>query len=265
MSISVEWGHQSSTTPVKWLWKPFIAFGNISLLQGKHGSGKTLLMSKIAAMISNGCFPPEGKYKEQKPMNIFYGAIMDEIKDSILRRYTNNGGDSSHFAFIDESRSRLTLSYSEIMDIYKQTNAKLIIIDPIQYFFAERNLNKAKNTLHELSRAARETGSAIVIIDNSSSLDPDLFHSAFNISTTNKQNTRQINSLSHNYNEPIYTLLDDNNHLCFIPTPKHTAKIDQAQQYLQEILSNGPIESNELRKLCADAGINQHGTEQKHF
>ncbi len=257
MSISVEWGHQSSTTSVTWLWKPFIAFGNISLLRGKHGSGKTLLMSKIAAMISKGCLPLEGEDEKQKPMNVFYGAIRDEITDSILRQYTNNGGDSSHFAFINEYSSRLTLSYSEIIDIYNQTKAKLIVIDPIQHFFAEHNSNKVKNILHELSRAAMETGSAIVIIDNSSYLDPDLFHSAFSISTTNRLNIRQINSLSHHYSKPIYTLLDGNNQLDFIPTPKHTAKIDQAQQYLQEILSNGPVESNELKKLCADAGISQ--------
>lgn len=34
---------------IEWLWKPFIAFGKITLLQGETGIGKTSLMIKLLA------------------------------------------------------------------------------------------------------------------------------------------------------------------------------------------------------------------------
>ena len=37
------------TTPVKWLWYPFIAVGKISLLQGDPGDGKSTMMLRLIA------------------------------------------------------------------------------------------------------------------------------------------------------------------------------------------------------------------------
>jgi len=37
---------------VGWLWKPFIAFGKITVVQGDPGNGKTVLAIAIAALVS---------------------------------------------------------------------------------------------------------------------------------------------------------------------------------------------------------------------
>jgi len=42
------------TESVSWLWKPYIPFGKITIVQGDPGEGKTTLMLAIAAAITNG-------------------------------------------------------------------------------------------------------------------------------------------------------------------------------------------------------------------
>jgi len=43
---------------VSWLWKPYIAFGKVTLIQGDTGIGKTSLLIKVIADLSNGVYPP---------------------------------------------------------------------------------------------------------------------------------------------------------------------------------------------------------------
>lgn len=43
---------------ISWLWRPYIAFGKVTLIQGDTGIGKTSLMVKVMADLSNGLYPP---------------------------------------------------------------------------------------------------------------------------------------------------------------------------------------------------------------
>ena len=43
---------------IEWLWQPYIPFGKITLIQGDTGIGKTSLMVKLIADLSNGIVPP---------------------------------------------------------------------------------------------------------------------------------------------------------------------------------------------------------------
>lgn len=47
-------------TPIKWLWYPFFAIGKISLLQGDPGDGKSTMMLRLIAELSNGGATPDG-------------------------------------------------------------------------------------------------------------------------------------------------------------------------------------------------------------
>jgi DNA replication protein DnaC len=38
---------------IRWLWKPFIPFGKVTMIQGDTGIGKTHVLIKIMADISN--------------------------------------------------------------------------------------------------------------------------------------------------------------------------------------------------------------------
>ena len=44
---------------IRWLWKPYIPFGKITIIQGDGGDGKTTFVLAIAAAISKGIMLPE--------------------------------------------------------------------------------------------------------------------------------------------------------------------------------------------------------------
>jgi len=46
--------------PVEFLWRPYIPFGKITILQGDPGDGKTTLALAIAAAVTNGEALPGG-------------------------------------------------------------------------------------------------------------------------------------------------------------------------------------------------------------
>ncbi len=43
---------------VNWLWKPYIPFGKITIIQGDPGEGKTTFALRLAAACSNGTALP---------------------------------------------------------------------------------------------------------------------------------------------------------------------------------------------------------------
>ena len=39
---------------IKWLWKPYIPFGKLTIVQGDPGEGKTTFVLRLAAQLSQG-------------------------------------------------------------------------------------------------------------------------------------------------------------------------------------------------------------------
>lgn len=56
--MQLKCGAETTITTVDWLWKPFIPFGKVTIIQGDGGEGKTTLILKIAAMLTQGYLPP---------------------------------------------------------------------------------------------------------------------------------------------------------------------------------------------------------------
>ena len=65
------------TTPVKWLWYPFIAVGKISLLQGDPGDGKSTMMLRLIAEISKGGNTPDGKPLADH--NVYFTSVLKMV------------------------------------------------------------------------------------------------------------------------------------------------------------------------------------------
>ena len=57
-------------TPVEWLWKPYLPFGKLSVLQGNPGEGKTYFAMHLAAACTNGKLLPNMEHME--PFNVIY-------------------------------------------------------------------------------------------------------------------------------------------------------------------------------------------------
>ena len=149
---------------IRWLWKPYIAFGKITVIQGDPGTGKTTLALAIAALISQKRRMPTGGGKPTAG-NVIFQSGEDSPKDTIKPRLMACKADCSKIAFM-ETDSGLDLKMFEEAVI--GTEAKLVVIDPFQAFLTtNQDITSTKNMrplLRELANVAERTGAAIVII-----------------------------------------------------------------------------------------------------
>ena len=153
-------------TPVEWLWKPYLPFGKLSVLQGNPGEGKTYFAMHLAAACTNGKLLPNMERLE--PFNVIYQTAEDGLGDTVKPRLIEAGADLDRVLVIDDSDVQLTLSDERIEKAIIENNAKLVIIDPIQaYLGADVDMNRANEVrpiFMRLGQVAQRTGCAILLI-----------------------------------------------------------------------------------------------------
>ena len=153
-------------TPVEWLWKPYLPFGKLSVLQGNPGEGKTYFAMHLAAACTNGKLLPN--MESMEPFNVIYQTAEDGLGDTVKPRLIEAGADLDRVLVIDDSEVQLTLSDERIERAIVENNARLVIIDPIQaYLGADVDMNRANEVrpiFMRLGQVAQRTGCAILLI-----------------------------------------------------------------------------------------------------
>ena len=153
-------------TPVEWLWKPYLPFGKLSVLQGNPGEGKTYFAMHLAAACTNGRLLPN--MERMEPFNVIYQTAEDGLGDTVKPRLIEAGADLDRVLVIDDSDVQLTLSDERIEKAIIENNARLVIIDPIQaYLGADVDMNRANEVrpiFMRLGQVAQRTGCAILLI-----------------------------------------------------------------------------------------------------
>lgn len=153
-------------TPVEWLWKPYLPFGKLSVLQGNPGEGKTYFAMHLAAACTNGKLLPN--MERMEPFNVIYQTAEDGLGDTVKPRLIEAGADLDRVLVIDDSELQLTLSDERIEKAIIENNARLVIIDPIQaYLGADVDMNRANEVrpiFMRLGQVAQRTGCAILLI-----------------------------------------------------------------------------------------------------
>ena len=156
---------------VSWLWKPYIAYGKLTVIQGDPGNGKTTLALAIAALVSRRRQMPTGG---AKPVigNVIFQSGEDSPKDTIKPRLVACKADCSKIAFVENEGGLNVRMFEEAI---RCTNAKFAVIDPLQAFLsANQDLSSAKNMrplLRELGSVAERTGAAIILIGHMNKKD----------------------------------------------------------------------------------------------
>ena len=126
---------------VDWLWEPYIPSGAITLIQGDGGTGKTTVSLAIAAALTKGDALPGGS--TLVPYNVIIQNAEDSYTQTIRPRLETLGADCSLIHVIDEEEQALSLSDERIEEAIVRTNAKLLLLDPVQAYFYGVNMNSA--------------------------------------------------------------------------------------------------------------------------
>ena len=153
--------------PVSFLWKPYIPFGKLTLLQGDAGNGKTYIAMQLCAACTNRV--PIPNMEAHEPFNVIYQTAEDGLGDTIKPRLEEAGADLTKVLVIDEKDDDpLTLADERIERAIRQNGARLLIIDPIQAFLGEavdmNRANEVRPILRKIGDVAQRTGCAVVLI-----------------------------------------------------------------------------------------------------
>ena len=149
--------------PICWLWYPFIPYGKVTIVQGDPGEGKTTLVLQIIARLTKGesIIIDENK---NLPINVIYQTAEDGLADTIKPRLLVANADCSKVLVIDDSDTPLTMRDARLEQAIIETNAKLVVLDPIQGFVDMHRANEIRPIMKHISELAEKYKCAIILI-----------------------------------------------------------------------------------------------------
>ena len=278
---------------IKWLWKPFIPYGKVTLLQGDTGIGKTSLMIKLIADLSNGIYPPTMYRKkllpsqQGEPVRTYYVSVENGMDDTVAPLFDQFNGDRSFVQFQDESQGHFTLCSAEIEACVEQTGAQLIIIDPWQQFLDNGSSSDnvaMRKMVYDVQTAAEKTGAAVVLAGNyTKSLGSELRRGiggselnntlrciltiqddpdgdpAFRILRVTKMSLlgKEMVPVGIRMTEEGQSVYEDYAQREGQFDNEGNDKVDPVQ-FLRQALRDGPLDSKVIRKLAEDAHIEMY-------
>ena len=157
-----------TSTPVRWLWYPYIALGKITLLQGDPGDGKSTMMLNLIAALSSGTNLPDGTALPRQ-FRVIYQCSEDDAADTIKPRLEAFGAECRNIAFVkEEAGDGLTLDDERIRMAIAEYRPALVVIDPIQsYIGNDSDLQiaaRARKLMRRIGLWASTYRCAIVLI-----------------------------------------------------------------------------------------------------
>lgn len=168
MKLEITKASDVTVKQVEWLWYPYIPYGKVTVLQGDAGDGKSTFILKLAAMLTRGEPMPFTDGEGNKTVNVIYQSTEDDADDTIVPRFIKAGGDTDRLLFINEKEQYLSFSDERLLEAIRQTNAKLIILDPLSAYIGEstsiNSANEVRRQFRPLIDIAKEQGCAIVIV-----------------------------------------------------------------------------------------------------
>ena len=174
---------------IDWLWYPYIPFGKLTILQGDPGEGKSTFILAIAALLTRGKAMPDG-YPIDNCQNAIYQTAEDNIADTVKPRLVAARADCSRVAYIVDEDVTLNFDDPRIEECIMQTNAKLLILDPLQAYLVQdtdmNNAGRMRQQLKKIADLAAKYNCAVVIVGhmNKASSEKNLYRGLGSIDIT---------------------------------------------------------------------------------
>tara|TARA_R110002020_G_scaffold330672_1_gene546284 strand:- start:3132 stop:4952 length:1821 start_codon:yes stop_codon:yes gene_type:complete len=155
----------------EWLWDKWFPKGQITIVSGYEGKGKSYAMMDILSRITNGSPFPDGA--PTKKGNVIYFGFEDGVYDDLPYRMEKCGTNPENFIAHDWENVTDSISIQdeatieEMKEAIKEAEATMVVIDPFRNLIP--NVNDSKETiigeiLQRVSQVAKETNTAIVLI-----------------------------------------------------------------------------------------------------
>jgi len=283
--------------PVAWLWKPYIPRKMLSMLSGDPGIGKTWLALAIIAAFTRGRVPHFSQAIEV--IDVLYLSV-ENVPDSVIRpRLDAMEGDPSRFHLLrgyacGEERGSIRLDDVPVLEqAVQKTNAKLIVVDPIQSYLVGVDTHRANETrpvLDVLARLADKFDCAILLLRHltKASAGRAIYRGLGSIDFTGAVRTEMlagrlptdpsqcalvqlksnVGPLGQSLGYEIKAEGDAGAFYWLGPVevtssdllqddqePRHGTKLDEAAEFLRQFLSKGEQPTKDVERVAKEQGI----------
>ena len=279
---------------ISWLWRPYIAFGKVTLIQGNTGIGKTSLMVKVMADLSNGLYPPT-MFRERllpqetgDPITTYYVSIENGIADTIVPLFNRVGGNNEFVQYQDEMKEHFVLTGDEVRECVRISGAKLIVVDPWQQFLDDASSsdnNAMRAMIRDVQNAAEETGAAVVLCGNYTKAvvrsdmgkgigASELFNTLRSVLTVKygdspSERCMIASKMSFLGKEvtPVRFVQDEDYRISYVfddevdeleageEVVESASKADLTAAFLADLLKDGPMDSNDVKRAVQASGF----------
>ena len=277
---------------VEWLCEPYIPVGKVTLVEGDPGLGKSYATLAIAAALTQGEELPLLGMKGEQPKNVLLLSAEDGIADTIVPRFLGLGGDLKNAFSVERPLTfQSEDGFNELEGYIRQYMPTLVIIDPLFAYTGSKvdvyRPNEARTIMTGLAHLAERHRCAIVCIrhltksNNSKATyrgigsidftaacrsallvgqhpeDPSqavIAHSKYNLSAKGVSICFEIRKGDGKFFWRGYSDLTADQILS-TENDSRGLEIDTAKEFLQEILSDGPVLQSEIMGEAKPQGI----------
>jgi hypothetical protein len=159
---------------VRWLWKPYIPIGKLTLLAGNPQVGKSFTTLDIAARVSRGEAMPLDSGGVVDPGAVLILSSEDGVGDTIRPRLEAADADVGRVRILegkrtDEGVRAVTLQDLEVLEEeISQHRPRLIIVDPLAAYLGQgvdaHRSNETRPVMAGCAQLAARHGVAIVVV-----------------------------------------------------------------------------------------------------
>lgn len=159
----------------EWLVPQYIPKGQITILAGDGGSGKTTAWCGLAAAVSNGekvfFDPVPDEFVRREPQKVLFFSSEDSLEYTLRARLRKAGADLKNIfsaGLRDERFSQVKFGSDLLRDLIREVHPALVIFDPIQAFIPPDiqmgSRNAMRNCLAPLIALGEEFGTSFLIV-----------------------------------------------------------------------------------------------------
>lgn len=152
---------------LEFVWYPLIVKGNLNIIEGVGGTGKSFLTTWLLSAISTGAKMPFSD-KNFKQGNSILQNAEDDIDGTIIPRLIANGADRKCIGYINEEIKAFDVKQLRRLELkIIKFRPEVVVIDPLTSYLGGVNMyvaNEVRDVLKPLKELAQKYNCAIVFI-----------------------------------------------------------------------------------------------------